>query len=510
MKSALLALALACGGAIGWVRAWADEDGLAAGPLYDRFRLTLDPGERTEALGPLFYTQLDWFDWPEGVDLLTVPEEPTAVQEAAATLALPPLFSCLRRPAVEALSWDFLYPIMTYDRYGKEYRLQVGQLLSFSGGQSQSGTESRGFSLFPLIFFRRSEDPAQNYSAVLPFYGHVRQRLFRDEVRAVLWPLYAQTRKKDVVTDNYLVPLFHLRHGDGLQGWQFWPLMGHERKDVTWRTNTFGDIEPLWGREALFVLWPLFFHNTIDIGSTNEVRQRVFLPFYSLQLSPAKEARTYLWPLGPTFVEAHAERYRQVGLPWPLIVFARGEGKTTDRVFPLYSHSRYREGDTTWYLWPLFWQRHARSEALERDLTRLAFFLYTDIAERNRATAQTKRRTDLWPLFTARRDFEGNERFQLLAPIETILPGNPSVARNWSPLWSLWRSEKNAQTGARSQSLLWNLYRSEAASGVRKCSLLFGLVRYQAGPDGAQWRWLYLFGGKPARGTTTDHVSKRR
>ncbi len=510
MRCVVLALLLAgCDGG-GLLRGGTQAQDAAWGPFYHRFRLTLEPGERTEALGPFYYRQDVWEEWPEELGVLDIPDEPTPVQEAATTLALPPLFSSLRRPGVAALSWDFLYPIMTYDRYGVESRLQVAQLLSFGAGRSQDGTESRGFSLFPLIFFRRSGDPARDYSAVFPFYGHTQQRLFRDEWRVVLWPLYAQSRKKDVVTDNYLVPLFHRRHGDGLRGWQFWPLIGQERKETTWRTNSLGGVETLWGREALFVLWPLFFRNTIDIGSTNAMRQRVLLPFYSLQLSPAKETRTYLWPLGPTFVDAHAEGYRQVGFPWPLIVFARGEGKTTDRVFPLYSHSRYREGETTWYLWPILWERHTRTQALERDLTRVGFFLYTDIAERQRATDRTRRRTDIWPLFASRRDFEGNERFQVFAPIEAILSSNPSVTRNWSPLWSLWRSEKNARTGARSRSLLWNLYRSEAAPGVKKCSLLFGMIRYEAGPAGARWRWLGLFGGKPARGATRDHVPELR
>ena len=44
--------------------------------------------------------------------------------------------------------------------------------------------------------------------------------LFRDEIFFVMFPIYSQTRKKDVVTDNYLYPFFHLRHGDGLHGWQ--------------------------------------------------------------------------------------------------------------------------------------------------------------------------------------------------------------------------------------------------------------------------------------------------
>ena len=38
--------------------------------------------------------------------------------------------------------------------------------------------------------------------------------------RFILFPLYVQSRKRDLVTDNYLFPIFHSRHGDKLKGWQ--------------------------------------------------------------------------------------------------------------------------------------------------------------------------------------------------------------------------------------------------------------------------------------------------
>jgi hypothetical protein len=59
-------------------------------------------------------------------------------------------------------------------------------------------------------------------------------------------------------------------------------------------------------------------------------------------------------------------------------------------------------------------------------------------------------------------------------------------------VWSLWRAERNAQTGAASQSLLWNLYRREAGPESRKCSLLFGLFQYQSDSDSKHWRLFYL------------------
>ena len=62
------------------------------------------------------------------------------------------------------------------------------------------------------------------------------------------------------------------------------------------------------------------------------------------------------------------------------------------------------------------------------------------------------------------------------------------MERNYSPLWSLWRDEKNGKTGARSQSLLWNLYRRETAKEASKTSALFGLVQHSSNTNGSHWR----------------------
>jgi hypothetical protein len=80
----------------------------------------------------------------------------------------------------------------------------------------------------------------------------------------------------------------------------------------------------------------------------------------------------------------------------------------------------------------------------------------------------------------------------LLALLEPLLPASPSIERNWSPLWALWRSEKNARTGAASQSLLWNVYRLDKTPQSKKCSLLFGLIQYQSDSTGGRWRLFYV------------------
>ena len=456
----------------------AGEDSLHAGFLYDEFKLTLEPGHRTEALGPLFYSEQ---------------------KESQRTWAVPPLLSYTRDPGTESKELDFLYPLMTYDRYGDQYRWQFFQLLSLSGGPSELETARDRFTLFPLYFQQRSSDPSENYTAVFPFYGHLKHRLFRDEIFFVMFPLYGETRKKDVVTDNYLWPFVSLRHGDSLYGWKVWPLVGNERKGITTETNGFNDVTTNGGHRSFFALWPLFFNTTSGIGTTNEQWQQASLPAYSLLRSPNRDSTTVIWPFF-NYVDDREKKYHEWDAPWPLIVFARGEGKTTTRVWPLFSQAHSATLESDFYLWPIYKYNRLHSDPLDSRRTRICFFLYSDRTDKNTETQAARRRADFWPFYTYRRDFNGNSRLQVLALLEPFLSASKSIERDYSPLWSVWRAEKNPRAGATSQSLLWNLYRRESGPDSKKCSLLFGLFQYQSDPKGKRMRLCYIpVGGTKAR-----------
>jgi hypothetical protein len=339
----------------------------------------------------------------------------------------------------------------------------------------------------------------ENYTALLPIYGHLKHRLFRDEVSFVMMPLYVRSRKRDMVTHNYLYPFFHLRHGDGLKGWQLWPLVGHEHKVVTTKTNSWNEVETVGGHDKFFALWPIYFRQTAGTGTDNPEKHHAALPLYSLMRSPRRDSSTVPWPIGVTHTVDRAKKYTEWAAPWPLIVFARGEGKTTSRVWPLFSQSHNDTLESHWYLWPVYKYNRITSAPLDRERTRLLLFLYSDVTEKNTETGEELRRVDLWPLFTARRDFNGNRRLQIFSLLEPIVPNNKSVERNYSPLWSLWRAEKNAPSGAASRSLLWNLYRREVTPETKKCSLLFGLFQYQSNPADRRWRLLYIPLGKASK-----------
>jgi hypothetical protein len=442
------------------------------GPIYDHSKLTLSEGERTEAVGP-FYS-----------------EQHTG---SSSLFAFPPIFSLYEDPAIPQTEWEAGYPILTYDRFGKEYRFQFFQVISWSGGQSiKSGGEKKRITLFPFYFQQRGPLPEDNYTALMPVYGHLKNRLFRDEIFFVLLPGYLQTVKKGIVTDNYLFPFFHLRHGPGLKGWQFWPVVGKEHKEVTSATNIWGDVETVGGHDKFFTLWPFFFKNTLGIGTTNVQKQLVVLPFYTSQVSTSRVSKSYGFPLGYTHTIDREKQYEEKDAPWPFIEFAHGPGKQTKRVWPFYSKARTETLENNFYLWPVYKYNAVHAAPLERERWRILLFLYSDTSEQNTTNHTVFRRRDLWPLYTWRKERNGNTRFQALALLEPLLPGNKSVERVYSPVYALWRQENNPGAGVSSKSLLWNLYREETGFHYRRDTAFFGLFQREKSAARCRWRIFFI------------------
>jgi hypothetical protein len=456
--------------ALGTFSALAENPDTVAGPLYAEFPLTLSSGYRHEAAGPLYYSQMS---------------------ESQRQWALPPFFCYTRTADVDWTEMEILYPILSYRRFGPEFRLQLVQFFSFSGGRPPDQDNFHRFTLFPFYFQQRSADPSLNYTAVVPFYGHLEYRLFKDDIKFVMFPLYSETRKKDVVTDNYLYPFFSLRHGDAMSGWKVWPIIGDERKAPTTRTNIMGEPEIVGGYENFFAPWPIYFHNWTGLGTTNAETSRTIVPFYSHTESPSRVETSYGWPLGYNSIKDYERNITEHDFLWPLFVKARGAKETT-RIFPFYSHAANSNLVSDFVLWPIYKYNALNAPTLERRRTRILFFLYSDTAEKNTSTGEVFRRKDFWPLYTYHHEMNGNERLQVLALAEPLLPNNRSISREYSPVWSLWRAEKNPRTGASSQSLLWNLYRRDKTPQSKKLSLFFGLFQYQSTAEAASWRVFYL------------------
>ncbi len=441
------------------------------GPIFDEFPLTLKEGNRWEALGPLLG------------------------REGSGTTSLftfSPLFSLYKDSAVEQTELKIAYPTISFEKYGKEYRFHLFQVISFAGGESVKGGDTKRTTFFPIYFRQTSPRPEDSYVAVVPFGGHIKNRLFRDEATFVMLPLYIQSTKKGVVTENFLFPLFHVRHGAGVSGWQFWPFYLTEHKELTTTTNHWGDpvISPGYEKEA--ALWPLYFNNTLNVGQTNELKQFVLMPLYTSQVSTTRVTKSYGFPLGVTHTIDQEAKYEEWDAPWPLVEFAKGEGKQTTRVFPFYSDARTANARSAFFMWPFYKFNQTKAEPLNRERTRYLLFLYSDILEENTTNKTSFHRRDLWPFFSWRKGHDGNEKLQVLSLLDPILPGYASIERIYDPVYALYREEHNAKNGDESRSILWNLYRSEKQGETRRQRALFGLFQREKTADHTKWRIFFI------------------
>lgn len=402
---------------------------------------------------------------------------------AERSLAIPVLFSSKRSSRPDHSEWDVLYPLMSYDRYGKEWRWHFLQLFRLSGGEGRAGDWKRA-TVFPFYFRQKSADPARDYWALFPFYGTVKNRFRRDEIKAAAFPLYVRTRKNDVVTRNYLAPFFHLRRGNRLRGWQLWPLAGWETKGTTAKTNILGEASLIGGHKKLTIAWPFYLRDRTGIGAENAKDQHALLPFFSSTRSAGRDSFTAPWPIGFTVTQDREKKYREIGLPWPFLVFARGEGKTASRIWPLFgSASNNKSLTSRFYAWPIYRQRTLETELVAERQTRWGFFLFAEKRKMRKDSGILTRRRDLWPLFTWRAGSDGERRLRVLAVLEPFFPANETIERHYSPLWAVWRSSQSSGAGKRSQSFLWNLWRREADEEKRRGAVLFGLVRWERTAD---------------------------
>lgn len=439
-----------------------------AGPLIHDFDLTLKTGVRREAAGPFYY------------------EEESGSQEQ---WAFPPFVSRTWNDDMDYEEIDVLYPFVTYDRFGKDSRVQLMQLFSLSDSTEQDESVRNKLTIFPFYFQQRSTNEALNYTALMPFYGTVRNRMLRDEVKVVMFPLYSMTRKRDVRTHNYAYPFFHLRRGVNLRGWQLWPLVGDEVKKP-YTTNDYLGLEVFMpGHRKQFAAWPFMYRNHTGIGSTNEAKETTVIGLFNVLRSPARDSTAVLWPFF-RYVNDREQKYREWGFPYPFWGIARGEGKYMNRAFPLYSYAENHEQSSGSILWPLLKTQTVDNEDLVRRRQRVMFFLFNNLREHNPQTGKKLHRQDLWPLYSYRKA-NGQSRLQVLSILAPVIANNRGIERNWSPLWAIWRSENNEDTQTRAESLLWNLWRRKVSPEERVSSYFFGLLNTRKTADGTRWRWFH-------------------
>ncbi len=452
------------------------------GPIYDSHRRPLDKARQAEMFGPL----LQW-----------------ANKAGTSEFALRPLFARSTIHEIEHSEWQLLYPFITYTRYGGEARWQLFQLISWTTGRPASDIERRESktTIFPFLWLKRSDELKDQYAAIFPIHGTVKDRLAFREVNFTIFPLYMHTRKRfDVETIYAPWPFVQVPVGKGAHGFSLFPVAGHRRQ------------EGLFQRD--FALWPFFTYAHLGLNTDNP-RQIWFTPLvFGAQRSKKFDYTSAPWPFA-TYIHDKANHYREFGLPWPFVAFGRGERRETTRIWPLFGYSKTTDtGDdplamfsfmnedkevknvatgrqSRFFLWPLWSQKKLTVSGGERTRTKAVLFVFSDLREKVDGAPTVGRRVDFWPFFTWARDTDGNARFQAFSILAPLLPNNRGIASSYEPLWGLARWQRHAD-GDRALSLLWNTVRHESGPTRRNFSLVGGLFQYDRTLERTRVRFLWI------------------
>jgi hypothetical protein len=436
-------------------------------------------GESAQAIGPLFFRQNS---------------------PAAAWHGLRPLYMDVTAGGVNEGS--FLYPFFTW-RQQEDYRtFSFFQLVNLRTDETGEGPADRRFDVWPFWFSRNNGDPDDSYRALFPLAGTIKHRFGKDRISFVAFPLYGHTEKNGREITHAPWPFLRFIGGDGYHGFEFWPLFGRSTHD--------GDYD------RRFWLWPLFYRSASKLSDPVPEVKIGALPFYSRDTAPGYINENYLWPFFGYSDRTAPYRYHETRYFWPFLVQGEGDARIVNRWAPFYSHSEIKGTEKTWFLWPLYRNQRWQSEGLAQDKTQFLFFLYWSLQQRspdNPALASAHK-THLWPLYSAWDNGAGSRQVQALSPFEIFFPNNATVRRLWTPLFALYRYERQPDTTVR-HSWLWDAvtwrrgpaerefhlallggYSSNATK--QRVSLGGGLLGWQR-PTGGRWRFfLFDFPSKAA------------
>ena len=332
-------------------------------------------------------------------------------------------------------SRSFLYPLFIYRDYPGHAQWSVFSLIRWNRIDTSTLPDfdsdlvnhyKKSFEIFPFYFDHNSSIPEYNYFGIFPFWGEVKNRLFYDRISWCAFPLYSKWEDNDEQTYAFLWPIFRYREGPISSGFCVWPLFGNFQRENDYHER--------------YALWPLLYYHQHKLYQEIPDTHIGILPFYARETREGYKREDYLWPFFGYTDATHPE-YHETRILWPILIQGRGENRYINQVAPLYSISERNGKKSKWFLWPVFNLKEYQLDNVDVHRFRLLYFLYQDttqtVAGEPEEFLGAKRH--LWPLFSYWENQEGTKQFQLISPLEPLLPGNDEVRKAYSPLFSIYR-----------------------------------------------------------------------
>lgn len=348
--------------------------------------------------------------------------------------------------------------------------------------------------LFPFFAggVERGEDGvAQSYFGLYPLYADLRGYLTYDRYRAILFPLYAGTRKGDKFAHTFLFWLAGFggqERENGLRWHRFLPF-------YAWLT------EP-GVRRAGALLWPLLTWGSEKLDTEDPVHRWLLWPLLGRQRSESGSTWgwSFAWPFFQQLVVG--ERFHRLELPWPIFRYLRDDHP--DRPFkqwwlwPFVMRTDSLHHKAWGFLWPLFWWREFQDpDGEQRQLWALPLIWWV---ARDYKDGTEDRFFKLWPLFhvDSRRDDTGD--WSALSPWPWRAGNALGMEEAYGFLWTLAGGRRYARDD-RGMHLFGNLY-TQRQRGARSYASVPFLFSWEGDAAGGTLRLLQVLPirfGEPVR-----------
>lgn len=407
-----------------------------------------------------------------------------------------------------------LYPLYGYRANDAGYYWNLFYLIRGSKYETDGTLDSRTFEVIPFYFDHDyPKAPEFSYWGFLPFYGEVKDRIFQDRISWVLAPFYMEWENNGAITYGTPWPFVRYRTGNGNSGAALWPLFGSFEKPGVYHYS--------------YVLWPLIYYRTKDLNTAEPSTAYGFLPFYAYEDGPGGlVSETFLWPFFG-YTDREDPYYREVRYFWPFFVQGRGNVardrwnliyanmaekdpsmtyRYVNRWAPFYTHSIRNGVDKKWWMWPLLKRTSYETKRLDVRTWSFLYVLYwgqTQTALDPEVDFRASR-TYAWPFFSHGNNGEGRRQFQLFTPLMPWFKHNEVVRDLYSPLFGIYRYERNSVEGTWRHDLLFNLITLEKKESTGHRFTLGPILDVQSGEEKAGFSVLHGLLGRERKGDDTE------
>lgn len=398
---------------------------------------------------------------------------------------------------------ECLWPLLTVRGDAAGYHWSA--LFAWGHGSTNGSTAQRT-TVFP-IYFSGTDRHGNDFHAIFPLGGHIRDFLGQDLITFWAFPLYVAFDTGSNHAKSVLWPFIAWSKGAQSERLRIFPFyMRSRHRD--------------WNKRS--ILWPFW---TEAHYTNGPVTGDAFILFPIVGHAKLTDQTTWMF-IPPLFRFSHNDAgYRAFNCPWPFIQNQHNpDGTGRFYIWPLWGKKKAGSETSTFFIWPL--GSHLTLSHKDQTIERRTF-LPVYYSERVTAIVSTNSiprppvvpssYVKVWPLASYYREGD-RAQFRIL----DLWPGKwaSPIERNYAPLWTLYRRQ---WTGTASEhEALWGAvrYRTESNhmtrfslfpilsirkddNDTRRYSFLAGIFQYKREGLQRTYRTLYFFKFKRGQPTPT-------